>query len=426
VKAHRAWLDPLTVAVEPGGEAACAVWITNQGTIPDQFGVEVLGAPVSWLAGEPRRISLGSGATGSITLTFRPPGGGAAPGPVPFAVHVVARSTGLETSVVEQGTLEVGRRAAVAAELRPRTSRGRLSGRHTVDVRNVGNAPSTVRLSGSDPEGALRLRLDPPSVTLEPGAEASASLRAWRSKPSLFGRPAPADFRVTVGAEGSPPVELRGTMVRRPLLGLWGWVAAGVLVLALAGGAALVHYHPYGPQPAAARQAAAPATPTRQPTSAPASAPAPAPLPQVAATATPAPACASSQGGQATPASITDVRAGAHAGYDSLVIQFDTAVPTYQLVPNADGVVFAGRAGGPPSTVAGSNGWQLLMIGLKGSDSYPHGTDVVADLRTLKEAKVLSDSGGSATLAIGLAGNACPRVSTANGPPRLVIDFPTQ
>jgi hypothetical protein len=424
VRAHRAWLDPPTVAVEPGREADCTVWITNEGTIPDQFGVEVLGAPVSWLAGEPRRVSLGSGATGSITLTFRPPGGGAAPGPVPFAVHVVARSTGLETSVVEQGTLEVGRQTAVAAELRPRTSRGRLSGRHTVEVRNIGNAPSTVRLTVSDPEGALHLRLDPPSATLEPGAEASASLRARLVRPSLFGRPAPADFRVTVGAEGSPPVELRGTVVRRPLVGLWGRVAAGFLVLALAGGAALVHYHPFGPgpAPASARQAAAQRTPARQPSSAPASAPAP--VPQVAATATPAPACASSQGGQAAAASITDVRTGAHAGYDSLVIQFDTAIPTYQLVPNAAGVVFAGRAGGPPSTLAGSSGWQLLMIGLKGSDSYPHGTDV-GGLPTLKEAKVLSDSGGSATLAIGLAGNACPRVSTANGPPRLVIDFAT-
>ena len=123
-------------------------------------------------------------------------------------------------------------------------------------------------------------------------------------------------------------------------------------------------------------------------------------------------------------ASITDVRVGANVGFDRLVIQFDKAIPVYRLQPNAGGTTFTGGAGGSPTTVAGSFGMELQVSGLTTPDSYPHGTDL-GQLRVLKEVKLLADSQGTATFAIGLSGTVCPRLSTLGGPPRLVIDYPT-
>src|SRR5205807_308410 len=78
----------------------------------------------------------------------------------------------------------------------------------------------------------------------------------------------------------------------------------------------------------------------------------------------------------AAAASITDVRVGAGAGFDRLVIQFDKAIPVYQLQSNSGGTSFTPGAGGPPATVAGSFGMQLQINGLTAPDRYAHGTDL--------------------------------------------------
>ena len=116
---------------------------------------------------------------------------------------------------------------------------------------------------------------------------------------------------------------------------------------------------------------------------------------------------------------------GAGAGFDRLVIQFDRAIPLYQLQSNSGGTTFTNGAGGAPTTVAGSFGMQLQVNGLTGPNSYPHGTDLVRAYPVLKEVRLVGDSQGTASLAIGLSGTVCPRLSTLGGPPRLVIDYPT-
>ena len=116
---------------------------------------------------------------------------------------------------------------------------------------------------------------------------------------------------------------------------------------------------------------------------------------------------------------------GAGAGFDRLVIQFDKAIPVYQLQSNSGGTSFTPGAGGPPATVAGSFGMQLQINGLTAPDRYAHGTDLTQSFRVLKEVKLLGDSQGTASFAIGLSGIVCPRISTLAGPPRLVIDYPT-
>jgi hypothetical protein len=95
------------------------------------------------------------------------------------------------------------------------------------------------------------------------------------------------------------------------------------------------------------------------------------------------------------------------------------------LKANPGGTNFTDAAGRPLTTIAGSSGMELQMVGLGAPDAYAHGTDLMLDFPVVKEVRLLSDSQGVASLAVGLSGNACPRISTLNGPPRLVVDFPT-
>ncbi|MBO0684768.1 MAG: hypothetical protein J2P45_16570, partial [Candidatus Dormibacteraeota bacterium] len=120
MNAHETWLDPATVVIDTGREAVCRVGITNTGDARDQFYVEVLGTATSWLVREPPTVSLEPGQTGSVDLTFRPARNHAAGSRVPFAVHVLSKTRGLETSVVQQGMLQVKDPAAAITAPGPR------------------------------------------------------------------------------------------------------------------------------------------------------------------------------------------------------------------------------------------------------------------------------------------------------------------
>lgn len=236
MNAHRARIDPTTIAVAPGNEATCTVRITNTGDVVDAFYVEVLGAPSAWTAVEPPAVSLFPGAEGTARLTFRPPRSPEVPaGPMPFAVRVQSQDARLDTSVVEEGTLDVGRFTELAADLLPRTSHGIFAGRHRVHLTNRGNAPTTARLSGSDVEQALDLLFAPATIPVRPGSTAGARVKARCRNLSLTGAPHQWSFKVVAEADDTPPVELQGAMEQRPLLGRWTRRALAVGAIALVG-----------------------------------------------------------------------------------------------------------------------------------------------------------------------------------------------
>jgi hypothetical protein len=145
--------------------------------------------------------------------------------------------------------------------------------------------------------------------------------------------------------------------------------------------------------------------------------------------ATPAAACVPLSGGLSERARITDLRIGTTIGYDTLVIQFDTAVTRYQLSENPTGVQFAGGGGkGGTFTLNGTHGLRLNILNLNWTaspgDQYPHGTDLKLSVPTLLEVRQIGDFEGTANIAIGLSSGVCPRVSILSGPPRLVLEFP--
>src|SRR5207253_1070630 len=94
---------------------------------------------------------------------------------------------------------------------------------------------------------------------------------------------------------------------------------------------------PFGPDRAARRASAPLPVPSASSSAAPSASPVqptvtPPPVPQQATTPPiVAQACPSATGGSRAAATITDVRVGAHAGFDSLVVEFSGGIPAYQL-----------------------------------------------------------------------------------------------
>ncbi len=233
MNAHRVRLEPAALAVEPGHEVTCTVRITNIGDVVDAFDVVVLGAPAAWTAVEPTTVSLFPGAEGVARLTFRPPRSPDVPaGATPFGVRVQSQDAKWQTSVVEEGTLEVGPFADLAADLKPRTSHGSIAGRHRVELTNRGNALSQVRLSASDPDQALNFVVPAGPVPIRPGGAASVRVRARLAGLSLTGPPRQWPFKVVAEADGAPPIELNGAVEQLPLLSRW--VRRGLVIGAIA------------------------------------------------------------------------------------------------------------------------------------------------------------------------------------------------
>jgi hypothetical protein len=129
-------------------------------------------------------------------------------------------------------------------------------------------------------------------------------------------------------------------------------------------------------------------------------------------------------------ARITDMWTGTADGDDTLVVQFDDAVPHYELSQNSTGVTFAGGGGkGGTFTLAGRYGFRLDIYDLNWTvppgNQYPHGTDILQSAPALQEARQIGDFEGIVNIAVGLSLDICPDVSILASPPRLVIQFPT-
>ena len=129
-------------------------------------------------------------------------------------------------------------------------------------------------------------------------------------------------------------------------------------------------------------------------------------------------------GGTSSRATIVDVRVGAHAGYDRLVIEYSGGQPSFKLVPQ-NPATFVGPYSGLPVKVAGDAGIHLFIYGMDVPATFPHGTNLKPAYDELKQVVVMAVFEGQADIAIGLDRLECPTITLISAPHRLVIDFQT-
>ena len=123
---------------------------------------------------------------------------------------------------------------------------------------------------------------------------------------------------------------------------------------------------------------------------------------------------------------VSDLKTGAHAGYERLTITFSDGMPHdgIQLNPQT-GTSFDGAPSGQPTTTKGKNGLKVILKGADMHTSYSGSRDLVTGYSTLVEVRQIEDYEGVVQLAIGINGDPCYRAFYLGSPARLVIDIQT-
>ena len=225
---------PPSLAVEPGGEQSCWIQIRNTGEIVDEFVFEVLGDARDWVELEPAKLSLFPAAEGELKLTFRPPRRSSThAGLVPFGLKITSKQNP-EDTLVREGALAVAPFHDTGAELTPRTSHGRLLGRHELAFDNRGNTVVNGALEGFDPDNALTFAFNPPALVAPPGTATFAKVRARPRNRFLRGQPKTLPFQVVVRPETGEPRVVDGTVVQEALVPKW--LVLGLVALAALAG----------------------------------------------------------------------------------------------------------------------------------------------------------------------------------------------
>jgi hypothetical protein len=219
--------------VTPGQAVEAKVLVRNNGTLVDQFSLDIVGDSREWTEVEPRIMNLMPGQDGEATVRFSAPRNATVlAGQVPFGVRVLSREDPSNSSVVE-GVVEVEPFTDLQVELSPKSSRTRRKANHEVVVDNSGNYPIPVEVITNDPDEQLDLTLDHSSLMVEPGTSAFLKLKAKPHDRFLRGPDKRLPFQVTAVSGELPPITADGTVVQQQLMPKW-LLPAAAAVLALA------------------------------------------------------------------------------------------------------------------------------------------------------------------------------------------------
>ena len=218
------------LSVTPGESVEAAVLVRNNGTLVDQFALDIVGDAREWIEVIPQVMNLMPGQDGEVTLRIAPPRDSSVlAGEVPFGVRVLSREEPGGSSV-EEGVVDVAPFTDLQVELSPKSSRCRSRASHEVVVDNSGNYPIPVDLVTNDPEEQLKLSLSHSALMVAPGTSAFLKLKARPHDRFLRGAERRHPFQVTAMSGDLPPITADGTVVQQQLLPKWLLPAAVALV----------------------------------------------------------------------------------------------------------------------------------------------------------------------------------------------------
>jgi hypothetical protein len=220
------------LAVEPGGEVSLELRLRSHSAVVDEFKVEILGPAAAWTEVEPPILSLFPQTEGRAQVRIRPPRAWHISAGILSVGFRVASSLDPARAAVDECDLEIAPYNDLAVELRPRTSRGRLRGRHKVLLHSGGNTPLDVALSAQEMDGDCKLIVKPRNIRLRPGKNAKASLTVRPAYTPWLGPVIETyQFEASALPRGGAEIKIPGLMRQSALL------PRGVLTIALAAAA---------------------------------------------------------------------------------------------------------------------------------------------------------------------------------------------
>jgi hypothetical protein len=207
-------LDCASLQVVPGGRAECRARIRNTGKIIDELRLEVVGDAAGWAAVEPALMRLFPGTSEVARIVFSPP---RAPqvtaGPTRYGLKV-SSTVRPEVYTVENDLVDVGPYVDWSAELVPPHPSGEGTATVQVRVRNSGNAPLQVAVSGRSSDGTLAVDGAPGSLTVAPGQSSERSVQLRSLQPAPAGGERSHPFQAVVASLEGREVTLDGSLLQ--------------------------------------------------------------------------------------------------------------------------------------------------------------------------------------------------------------------
>src|SRR5437868_2534486 len=216
--ALRLSINPSRLPVDPGSSVDLALQIENRTGVVDEFTVEVLGPAAGWATPDRSRVPLFPNRTETVTIKVQPPRTSFPnAGVIPLGIRVRS-SVSPDLSAVEECRVELNPFVEVAAEIRPRTSRGRFGASHRLRIINRGNAPATVSLYADVQQGDCNVVLPDTPLKLAAGERRTTRIKVRPSETHFTGPEEIHQFRIKVEPQGgAPAVMVDGSMRQRAI-----------------------------------------------------------------------------------------------------------------------------------------------------------------------------------------------------------------
>lgn len=126
-------------------------------------------------------------------------------------------------------------------------------------------------------------------------------------------------------------------------------------------------------------------------------------------------------GGSAAGSDVVSVTIGQHPGYDRIVIQFASDIPSYSATRQANST-FTRSPKGDQVSLQGSAGVLIVIHSVTNWTSYSGPTSFQPGYPYLREAQMVENFEGYQQWALGVQGPPALRVLTLTNPSRLVVD----
>ncbi|AEV83130.1 hypothetical protein ACPL_2233 [Actinoplanes sp. SE50/110] len=236
-------LQPDRLDLRPGRSGDVTVRVTNTGTLVSHYDLVVRGIPAGQAVADPPRVELNPGDTRTVALRITV----GEPGP-PYAgrhvLGVVLRDAA--SARCEELTVTVAEAASLDLTVRPEAADGEPAAEYELALTNTGNTPLATRLGAQIADRGVECTLSPATVTVGPGATATARLAVTAPRPWTGN--ATRSLGV-VAAAGSLRAEKQVLMRQRPripvgLMWVAGPLSAALVLAATIGGTALVLRRP--------------------------------------------------------------------------------------------------------------------------------------------------------------------------------------
>jgi len=221
----------------PGANMSAEVSITNTGSQPQSYVVDVSGIPGEWVRIDRPEIKIEPEQSEQVLINFRPlRRSDSRPGDYRVTVRVAVKNQPeqkLDALIVVRILPYSGFGMALERTLLTSGERFRLH------LHNQGSAPLPLTISGRDRENALRYVMSTPQVTLMPGARFVVQGEVRPDKPTLWGKPRQHTFDLQVRSQDAARflAVARGRLIEKPMLPSWtplalaGTALGGLLVV---------------------------------------------------------------------------------------------------------------------------------------------------------------------------------------------------